>query len=151
MYVAERVIRDIMDSCLESFSLYEEKTFITERLNEMSKDDLDEILDELDFQRETNIFEKIEQWHLDRKITVNGNSMTQTVKLGEEFGELCSGIVRQDKELITDSIGDCVVVLSAIAKLEGFILMDCIESSYNEIKDRTGTLNENGNWIKDNE
>ena len=91
----------------------------------------------------------ISRWHSDRKITVNGNSMTQTVKLGEEYGELCSGIVRQDKRLIADSIGDMFVVLVAIAELENLDLEDCIQQAYDEIKHRKGYLNELGNYIKD--
>ena len=31
----------------------------------------------------------------------------QFIKLIEEFGELCAGIARNDKEKIKDSIGDC--------------------------------------------
>ena len=88
-------------------------------------------------------------WHEQRKITVNGNSLTQTVKLGEEYGELCAGIVRQDKAEIKDAIGDMVVVLVAIAELEDLELRDCVESAYNEIKDRKGYLNEHGNFIKE--
>jgi len=92
---------------------------------------------------------KIALWHYNRKITINGNSLTQTVKLGEEFGELCAGIVRKDKGLIKDSLGDMVVVMVAIAELEDLTLGDCIETAYNEIKDRKGHLNEFGNFIKD--
>jgi len=92
---------------------------------------------------------KIRGWHEDRKITSNGNSMTQTVKLLEEAGELAGGIVRNDKEIIKDSIGDMVVVLVAIAELEGLDFDECIHHAYNEIKDRKGYLNEHGNFIKE--
>jgi NTP pyrophosphatase (non-canonical NTP hydrolase) len=91
------------------------------------------------------------QWHKDRKITINGNSLTQTVKLGEEFGELCSAIVRGNKELIKDSIGDMLVVLTAIAELENLDLKECWYSAYEEIKDRKGVLASNGNFIKEND
>ncbi len=93
----------------------------------------------------------IEKWHKDRKITINGNSLTQTVKLGEEFGELCSGIVREDKRLISDSLGDMFVVMIAIAKLEKLDLEDCIQQAYDEIKDRKGHMNSFGNFIKEGE
>ena len=91
----------------------------------------------------------ISLWHEQRKITVNGNSLTQTVKLGEEYGELCAGIVRSDKDLIKDSLGDMYVVMVAIAELEGLELRDCVESAYDEIKGRKGYLNEHGNFIKE--
>lgn len=93
----------------------------------------------------------ISQWHSQRKITVNGNSLTQTVKLGEEFGELCSGIVRKDKNTIEDALGDMYVVMVAIAELEGTNMQRCIDLAYGEIKDRKGYLNELGNYIKDSE
>jgi len=98
-----------------------------------------------------DLITRIKLWHYQRKITTNGNSLTQTVKLGEEYGELCSGIVRQDKELIADSIGDMIVVMVAIAELEGLELKNCIESAYDEIKDRKGYLNEHGNFIREKE
>ena len=93
--------------------------------------------------------ELIRQWHHQRKITVNGNSITQSVKLGEEFGELCSGIVRGNKALIADSLGDMYVVMVATAELEGLDISECIDLAYQEIKSRTGYLNEKGNFIKD--
>ena len=93
--------------------------------------------------------EQISKWHSDRKITINGNSLTQTVKLGEEFGELCNGIVRKDKRLISDSLGDMFVVMVAIAELEKLDLEECIQDAYFEIKDRKGFLNELGNFVRE--
>ena len=94
------------------------------------------------------VTKQISNWHRDRKITINGNSNTQTIKLGEEYGELCSAIVRGDRNLIKDSIGDMVVVLVAIAELEGMTLEECVKDAYDEIKDRKGFLNEDGVFIK---
>ena len=91
----------------------------------------------------------ISGWHSDRKITINGNSSTQTIKLGEEYGELCAAIVRKDKSQIADALGDMFVVMVAVAELEELYLDDCINGAYNEIKDRKGHLNELGNFIKD--
>jgi len=95
------------------------------------------------------MIKKIKKWHKDRLITVNGNSLTQTVKLGEEFGELCEGIVKRKRKKIRDSIGDMVVVLVAIAELEDLDFDECVEFAYNEIKDRKGKLLPNGNFLKE--
>ena len=57
--------------------------------------------------------------------------------------------MRQDKAEIRDSLGDMVVVMVAIAELEGMYLNDCIQDAYDEIKDRKGHLNELGNFIKE--
>jgi len=91
----------------------------------------------------------ISEWHENRKITINGSSATQTIKLGEEYGELCSAIVRGDKDLIADSLGDMFVVMVAIAELEDMYLDDCVAKAYNEIKDRKGHLLPNGNFLRD--
>lgn len=37
--------------------------------------------------------------------------LTQKLKFFEEFGELCSGELKNKKDVIIDSIGDCFVVL----------------------------------------
>jgi len=87
-------------------------------------------------------------WHKRNKITINGNSRMQTIKLGEEYGELCSAVARNDKELLKDSIGDMLVVLTAIAELEKLDLSECWKKAYNEIKDRRGVLLPNGNFLK---
>ncbi len=93
----------------------------------------------------------IKGWLRDRKITVNGSSQAQVIKLGEEFGELCSGIARGDKKLIEDSIGDMFVVMMAISTIEGLNMNECIEAAWHEIKDRKGYLNESGIFIKEEE
>jgi len=98
-----------------------------------------------------DLTDKIIQWHTDRKITINGTSEAQLLKLMEEFGELTAAVVREDKHLIVDSLGDMYVVMVAIAELEGTTMEQCIEFAYDEIKDRRGHLNEYGIFIKDEE
>jgi len=97
---------------------------------------------------EKSIFSKIRTWAEDRGIYDKGNSKTQFVKLSEETGELAKAILNSDKAEIKDGIGDCVVVLTNLAHLEGMTIEDCIESAYDEIKSRTGKM-DNGTFIKD--
>jgi uncharacterized 18.2 kDa protein in rep-hol intergenic region len=54
---------------------------------------------------------KIAQWAKDRNLILGSTPQKQFIKLMEEFGELCAGIARNDKEKIKDSIGDCGVVI----------------------------------------
>ena len=89
------------------------------------------------------------RWHKDRGITEHSNSMTQFLKLQEEAVELGKGIDLKDKPEIIDAIGDMIVVLISIATKEGLDIEDCLESAYDEIKDRTGRLNAKGDFIKD--
>lgn len=153
-----------------------------------------------------------ETWGRNRKITINGNIPTQTIKFGEEMGELfeavtpadakdaigdmivvlsmianlnkssiskcqaldneecitlqfedrapahllaanygklCSAVVRDKNEKINKLIGSFMIIFEMICKDNGFTVNECWSLAYNEIKDRTGTLLENGNFVKD--
>jgi len=94
-----------------------------------------------------NIYDKIRNWAKVRGIYDKGDSKTQYVKLLEEAGELAKAILANDKEEIIDAIGDCVVVLTNLAKLEDLNIEDCIESSYKVISTRSGKM-ENGTFVK---
>ena len=91
------------------------------------------------------------EWALKRGIIPNGNAQTQYIKLIEEVGELGAALVRHNDEGIKDAIGDALVVLTSLSVLCGTDLNECWELAYNEIKDRTGKLLENGNFVKDND
>jgi len=93
------------------------------------------------------IEELIVKWSDDRGILKNGNAITQCLKLMSELGELADNLAK-DKDT-SDDIGDCFVVLTNIARLEGTTLEKCANIAYNDIKDRKGFLNKNGNFIKD--
>jgi len=161
-------------------------------------------------QKLKELSEKIKQWSKDRGITVNGKSITQTLKLVSEISEIFDAYEKNNPQLLKDAIGDSLVVLINLNELinkEGklqneinwepkvikdhihskiiidlgnlsdaigksnyeeasnliqvivedlFVLSeinlvkveDCLEMAYNEIKDRKGFLNENGNFIK---
>ena len=67
--------------------------------------------------KEKELIEKIAQWAEDRNLVLGSTPQKQFIKLMEEFGELCAGIARNDKEKIKDSIGDCFVVVVVLSKL----------------------------------
>lgn len=91
---------------------------------------------------------KITAWAEARNLIEGSSAQAQCVKLGEEFGELCGGIAKNYKYVISDSIGDMVVVLAILAKQCGLDLAECVELAYHEIKDRKGRM-ENGMFIKE--
>ena len=66
--------------------------------------------------KEKELIGKIEQWAEDRNLILGSTPQKQFIKLMEEFGELCAGIARNDKEKIKDSIGDCFVVVVVLSK-----------------------------------
>jgi len=97
---------------------------------------------------EGNIYNLIRQWASERGIYTSGDSKTQCLKLQEEVGELSSAILKNNKQEIIDAIGDCVVVLTNLAVMKNLNIEDCIESAYNEIKNRKGSM-QNGTFVKE--
>jgi len=92
-------------------------------------------------------FDLIRFWAEDRGIYDKGNSHTQYVKLMEEAGELAAALLKKDKAEVVDAIGDIVVVLTNLAELEGIKIEDCIDTAYNVIARRKGTM-VNGTFVK---
>ena len=97
---------------------------------------------------QTQYFDLIREWASDRGLYEHGDRKTQALKLVEEVGETCRAILKDNDSDIEDGIGDCVVVLTNLAELQGTTIEDCIERAYKEIKDRTGKM-ENGTFKKD--
>jgi len=95
-----------------------------------------------------NRFDLVRLWAKDRGIYDEGNSHTQYVKLMEEAGELAAALLKNDTAEIVDAIGDMVVVLTNLAKLENVKIEDCIDSAYNEIANRKGKMI-NGTFVKE--
>jgi len=94
-----------------------------------------------------NIYNDIRAWAEDRGIYKTGDSKTQYVKLMEEAGELAQALLKKDRPEIVDAIGDMVVVLTNLAKLEGFNIEYCVKSAYDVIKSRQGKMI-NGTFVK---
>ena len=95
-----------------------------------------------------NDFDLIRMWANQRGLYENGDPKTQALKLVEEVGETCRAILKGNHSDIEDGIGDCVVVLTNLAELQGTSIEACIDRAYNEIKDRTGKMS-NGTFKKD--
>ena len=89
------------------------------------------------------------RWAEARGILRNGNISTQMLKGVSEMGELCDAVIKNDQEAIIDGLGDVLVVLLIVADMKGLDLLSCLESAYNEIKDRRGYLNADGVFVKD--
>lgn len=92
----------------------------------------------------TNIIE----WAKERGILNPENAPKQMAKVLEEVVELNKAIVMNNKPEIIDGIGDSIVTLIILAEQLGLDVEDCLESAYNEIKDRKGKL-VNGLFVKE--
>ena len=93
-------------------------------------------------------FDLIREWADERGLYDKGDTKTQALKLVEEMGEICRAILKDDNEQIIDGIGDCVVVLTNLAELIHMPIELCIDTAYEEIKNRSGKM-VNGTFKKD--
>jgi len=96
---------------------------------------------------EMDRFDLIRQWASDRNLYDQGDTKTQYCKLMEEAGELGRAVLKDNHDEFVDAIGDMVVVLTNLAELGGTSIEHCIDSAYNEIKDRKGGM-QNGTFVK---
>lgn len=95
---------------------------------------------------------RVAKWFDDRKLTTNGTLTGQMKKLGEEYDELEESIASDhevNEDEFKDAIGDMAVVLAGLAHMRGFTFEECLELAWNEIKDRTGHMNDEGIFVKD--
>ena len=93
-------------------------------------------------------FDLIREWAKERGLYDKGDTKTQTLKLLEEAGEICRAVLKNNHDDVIDGIGDCVVVLTNLAELQGVSIEECIAQAYSEIKNRTGKMS-NGTFKKD--
>ncbi len=91
----------------------------------------------------------ISQWGYNRQITINGKPMSQAIKTLEETTELLDAINSNNKAETIDAIGDIYVTLVMVAETSGLNINSCIESAYEEIRNRTGHLTSEGVFVKD--
>ena len=88
----------------------------------------------------------IKLWSVERNLHTQDYKM-QTLKVGEEVGELFKAIVKNDQDEVIDAVGDTYVTLVILCQQLGVELSDCVSAAYNEIKDRKGKLVD-GTFIK---
>ena len=93
------------------------------------------------------LIEKVNQWFFDRDLN-EGDGLGQLQKLHEEVYELAEARIVNDFSAEVDAVGDITVVLIGYCLQRGLNFEQCLESAYNEIKDRTGKV-VNGVYVKD--
>ena len=109
------------------------------------------------------LINNVRQWGEDRNITgANGKGtlLSQLSKTQEELTETRdAAIISQQHEPqslegidawldLRDGIGDTTVTLILAAEMAGLRFEDCLQAAYDEIKGRTGKM-ENGQFVKD--
>jgi len=94
------------------------------------------------------IFEKTRKWAETRNLYKYGDIKTQFMKLIEEVAELSDAIIKNDKEELKNAIGDCVVVITNMAAMEGYNVEDIVNEVTEEIGKRKGHMI-NNTFVKD--
>lgn len=109
------------------------------------------------------LIEQVKAWGVAKGITGpngKGTLLSQLSKTQEELTETRDAAIAmacgQDiwdnengvRAEIADGIGDTVVTLILAAEMAGLRIEDCLAAAYDEIKDRTGSM-QNGQFIKD--
>jgi NTP pyrophosphatase (non-canonical NTP hydrolase) len=76
-------------------------------------------------------FEQIEQAQIMKAEKLGWTDTNKEFfKLIEEVGELARYYLRQDTEMIIDSIGDIILALIALANSMGLLVSDCVEDAF---------------------
>ena len=89
------------------------------------------------------------QWSEARKIIPRATPQSQLNKALEELAELFKAESQGNRPKIKDGVGDVVVCLINYCALKDIDLVQCLALAFDEIKDRTGTLMEDGTFVKD--
>lgn len=88
-------------------------------------------------------------WAHERQILQHSNPRAQLLKTVEELGELASALNKNDRVAMIDGYGDVLVTLIVGARMANINIVGALESAWHEIKDRKGTLNANGVFVKE--
>lgn len=92
---------------------------------------------------------KVVQWGEARGIVQHSTPAAQAKKTIEELDELLAAIKAGDRAAMADAYGDILVTLVMGCACADMNLLTCFEGAYNEIKDRKGSLNKEGLWVKE--
>jgi len=92
---------------------------------------------------------KVVQWSEARKIIPNSTPFAQAIKAVEEINELVDALRDNNKAEAIDAVGDTVVCLINVCALLDVNLTDCLAHAYEQIKDRKGSMNADGIFVKE--
>ena len=81
----------------------------------------------------------VEEWAKAKGLD-KAESSKQFLKVVEECGEVASALARGQEEELKDGIGDVIVTLIILAQQQGLTVEECLQTAYDEIKNRTGKM-----------
>ena len=81
----------------------------------------------------------VEKWSIDRGID-KAEPKKQLLKLYEEYGELCAGIAKENIDLIKDSIGDMLVVMTILCQQLKLDMEHVVATKHDMLEERIKEL-----------
>jgi NTP pyrophosphatase (non-canonical NTP hydrolase) len=87
-------------------------------------------------------------WAQNKGILEKATTAAQANKTMEECQELIDAIQDDNRDEISDALGDILVTIIIQAKMQNMSLVECLEGAYNVIAKRTGKM-VNGQFVKD--
>jgi NTP pyrophosphatase (non-canonical NTP hydrolase) len=88
------------------------------------------------------------EWAANKGILEKATTAAQANKTMEECQELIDAIQDNNREEISDALGDILVTIIIQAKMQNMSLVECLEGAYNIIAKRTGKMVD-GQFVKD--
>ena len=88
------------------------------------------------------------EWAANKGILEKATTAAQANKTMEECQELIDAIQDDNRDEISDALGDILVTIIIQAKMQNMSLVECLEGAYNVIAKRTGKM-VNGQFVKD--
>jgi len=92
---------------------------------------------------------QVMQWSAACGIYKHGTALGQAKKTLEEAGELLVAIAKNDKDEISDAIGDVMVTLVNVGVLCDLDPRQCFYKAYKTIEPRRGYMNKDGQFVKE--
>jgi len=98
---------------------------------------------------EYNQLEKLViEWADQKGILEKATPARQAEKTLEECNELIDAIQANDRDEISDALGDILVTIIIQAKMQNMSLVECLQGAYDIISKRTGKIID-GQFVKD--
>ena len=92
--------------------------------------------------------EEIVNWAMHRRIPQESTPIIQSEKVIEEALEFNEALLSGDMAEAAKEAGDVYVALTLAVEMAGLKMEDCIDASYNKIKDRKGMMLQ-GRFVKE--
>ena len=94
------------------------------------------------------LINNVKIWAKEKNLLKKENSHAQMLKVLEEVGETAGAILKNKNQETIDGIGDSFVTLIILCYQLGLEPKDCLETAWNEIKNRKGKT-VNGTFIRE--